>query len=496
MKTPKRVLIVLGMMLALAGLLAAPPCARAQTFRVLHSFSGSDGASPWAGLVMDSSGNLYGTTDFGGSNACVGGCGTVFKLDTSGRLTVLHRFSGSDGASPTTDLVIDSSGNLYGTTGAGGSSDCAYYGCGTVFKLDTSGTLTVLHSFSGFSDGGWPYAGLVMDSSGNLYGMTVTGWGGSNACLLYGCGTVFKLDTSGSGFTVLHVIAGYPPDGGLPSGALVIDSSGNLYGTTLGGGAFSNACGGACGTVFKLDTSRRLTVLHSFSGGDGANPYGGLVLDTSGNLYGTTVGGGSDACFNRCGTVFKLDTSGNGFTVLHSFSGSDGQWPYGGLALDSSGNLYGTTAANGTVFKLDTSGNNFTVLHRFASSDGSWPLSRLAIDSSGNLYGTASMGGSSNQGTVFEISTTPQAATRAIIAQVNVLHSQGVLNRGQDNSLTRHLQKAIELMDAGNYSGAINKLEDFIHEVKGLENSRKLTSDQASSLVAAATSVIEQLQMR
>jgi uncharacterized repeat protein (TIGR03803 family) len=423
--TPPRrgagIILAVFSILFLLGTIAAKRV-QAQTFTLLHSFSGSDGATPYAGLVRDSDGNLYGTTYFGGPH--VGG--TVFKLDTSGVLTVLYSFSGlnNDGADPRAGLVGDSDGNLYGTTVAGGS-----YGSGTVFKLDTSHTLTVLYSFSGGGDGAQPQAGLVRDSDGNLYGTTVAG--GSN-----GSGTVFKLGTSHT-LTVLYSFSG-GSDGAHPLAGLVRDSDGNLYGTTPNGG------GSGLGAVFKLDTSHTLTVLYSFAGGDGANPYAGLVRDSDGNLYGTTPNGGGSGL----GAVFKLDTS-HTLTVLHSFSGgtNDGATPYAGLVRDSDGNLYGTTVS----------------------------------------------GGSSNRGTVFVVSTTPQGAAAVIVTQVNGLLTQGTINKGQDNSLVKKLQNAVSLIIAGKIEGAIGNLEGFINEVNALENSRRLTGEQGSALTSAAQSVIAQL---
>ena len=499
---------------------AAARHAQAQTFIVLHNFAGSpnDGAGPDSRLVMDSSGNLYGTTNYGGtSNNCpvsVPGlpdsCGTVFKLDTSGTLTVLHNFAGSpsDGSNPVAGLVRDASGNLYGTTLKGGASASCSSGCGTVFKLDTSNTLTVLHNFS-YSDGANPFAGLATDSSGNLYGTTSSG-GPSHD------GTVFKLDTSNT-LIPLHDFAGSPSDGSNPESILVRDSAGNLYGTTSNGGTSTN-CSSGCGTVFKLDTSGTLTVLHNFSGSDGANPTASLVGDSAGNLYGTTLNGGTSTnCSSGCGTVFKLETSGGGLTVLHNFSGSDGANPFAGLVSDSNGNLYGTTGNGGnssecnlndgcgTVFKLDTSGA-LTVLHSFSGSDGVYPFRRLVMDSAGNLYGTTFNGGTSNNcpgspifgpagcGTVFVVSTTAQGGAQAIANQVNGLMAQGVINSGQNNSLVTKLQNAIAMTNAGKINGAIGKLEGFIHEVNALENSRRLTGAQGSALTSAATSVVQQLQ--
>jgi len=359
---------------------------------------------------MDTAGNLYGTTPFGGASGQAGS-GTVFKLDTSSNLTVLHNFTGSDGANPQAGLVMDKAGNLYGTTVFGGQPGGG--GSGTVFKLDTSLNLTVLHSFTPGSDGQEPYAGLIMDAAGNLYGTTRAG--GSS-------------------------------------------TSSNCQGTALGG----------CGTVFKLDTSGNETVLYSFKGGDdGAVPYAGLVMDALGNLYGTTNQGGSGPCTGAnavligCGTVFKLDTSGNE-TVLHSFTGgSGGAFPRndGRLVMDAAGNLYGTTAQG-----------------------GSGPC--------GNL------GGLGGCGTVFKLTVpvqTPQQATQAIVNAVNALFAQGVLNKGQDNSLVKTLQQAINLMNAGKNAGAIENLDLFIGEVNDLLSSGVLSPSQATSLISAAESVIAQL---
>jgi uncharacterized repeat protein (TIGR03803 family) len=353
-----------------------------QTFITLHSFTGgSDGGFPYAGLTRDPAGNLYGTTSGGPV-----GLGTVFKIDTSNNQTVLHSFiGGSDGTYPRAGLTRDAAGNLYGTTWRGGSS-----GAGTVFKIDTSNHETVLYSFTGGSDGGFPYAGLTRDPAGNLYGTTVQG--GSS-----GAGTVFKIDTSNYE-TVLHSFTG-GSDGGYPYAGLTWDASGNLYGTTVQGGS------SGYGTVFKIDTSNNETVLYSFiAGSDGAQPEADLIMDAAGNLYGTTMSGGSVGL----GTVFKIDTS-NHETVLYSFTGgSDGAYPQAGLIRDASGNLYGTTTGGGSggsgiVFKIDTSYNE-TVLYSFTGgSDGAQPEAGLIMDALGNLYGTTYQGGASYGGTLFEL---------------------------------------------------------------------------------------------
>ena len=376
--------------IVLGQLVVATPVLEAQvrrSFALLYSFEGgTDGAQPQAGLIRDADGNFYGTTEGGGPLKC----GTVFKLDTTGAETVLYTFTGkpADGSLPVAGLLRDAAGNLYGTTFYGGASDF-----GTVFKLDTTGTETVLHTFAGGTDGANPGAGLVRDTAGNLYGTTF--YGGES-----GFGTVYKLDRNGVE-TVLHSFAGSPTDGQEPTAGLVRDAAGNFYGTTITGGA-SNL-----GTVYKLDTAGKETVLYSFTGQpDGKFPWAGLVRDAAGNFYGTTLYGGA----SDFGTVYKLDTAGKE-TVLHSFTGGrDGKLPYAGLLRDLAGNLYGTTSEGGasrygTAFQLDTTGR-FTVLHSFAfgATDGITPMGGLIRDTTGNLYGTTLQGGAFSVGTVFKLS--------------------------------------------------------------------------------------------
>ena len=364
------------------------------TFTVLYAFKGlEDGSFLYAGLVRDAAGNLYGTTTAGGTS----GMGTVFKLDTAGTKTVLHSFTGPplDGQYPGADLVRDAAGNLCGTTFYGGAS---YHG--TVFKVDPTGAETVLHSFTGDPDGSDPSAGMIRDGAGNLYGTTYEGGN-------FGKGTVFKLDTAGLE-TVLYSFAG-PPDGQFPNARLVRDAAGNLYGTTEIGGDLQCNSQNGCGTVFKLDTTGAETVLHRFTGTptDGSYPEGGVVRDAAGNLYGTTsYGDASDL-----GTVFKLDNAGTE-TVLHSFTGgtTDGATPMVGLIPGAAGSLYGTTEVGGpsnfgTVFRVTTSGTE-TILHSFVKggTDGKKPRGGLIRDPAGNLYGTTSSGGRYNKGTVFKLS--------------------------------------------------------------------------------------------
>jgi uncharacterized repeat protein (TIGR03803 family) len=270
---------------------------------VLHKFTGTpDGWYPTALLVEDAAGNLYGTSDVGGDN----GLGAVVKIDTSGKETVLYSFAGgSDGCDPYPGVILDSAGNLYGVTSDGGAGFCNS-GYGVVFEVDTSGSETVLYTFDGGSDGANPGSVLRFDPKGNLYGTTQNG--GSDQCGGTGCGTVFELSPqSGGGWaeTVLYAFCSLSScaDGERPlTGPLVLDASGNLYGTTYFGGASGN------GTVFELSLSRKETVLHNFTGGsDGGSPWAGLTMDDSGNFYGTAEVGGT-ACYTRytCGTVFEI----------------------------------------------------------------------------------------------------------------------------------------------------------------------------------------------
>jgi uncharacterized repeat protein (TIGR03803 family) len=351
--------------------------------KVIHNFgSGTDGRTPQSSLVFDAAGNLYGTTYAGGSE----GLGTVFKISPNGSggwtTTVLHNFRGApDGANPYAGLVMDGAGNLYGTTHAGGNSstDCSA-GCGTVFESSPNGsggwTTTVIHNFNG-SNGELPYAGLILDGSGNLYGATYAG--GS-----HGFGVVYEMSPNGSGgwtTTVLHNL-GNGDDGQNPKAGLVLDGAGNLYGITTGGGSLH------FGVVFEMKPNGSggwtEEVIHSFGeGDDGFIPQNGsLILDGSGNLYGTCSVGGS----HMAGTAFEMSPDGSGGwteKVIHNFgSGSDGQDPFAGLIFDGSGTLYGTTVAgggddDGTVFMMTPNGSGGwteSVLHNFGQGlDGSTP---------------------------------------------------------------------------------------------------------------------------
>ncbi len=375
----------------LLGFTAFLPSAQAQTLTVLYSFTSYTDGYPASAVIRDTAGNLYGTTFYGGTP----GDGTVFKLDATGRKTVLHAFAAThgDGRDPSAGLLLDG-GNFYGTTTAGGTSST-----GTVFKLDqTSKQETVLYNFTDGKDGAVPFAGLIRDASGNLYGTTFSGGAP-------GYGTVFKLDATGKE-TVLYSFTG-GKDGANPGLGVVRDAAGNLYGMTDFGGDLSctRHVGGGCGTVFKLDQNGNKTLLHSFTGNSDGAFASALSLDTAGNLYGTTQLGGDPTC--ACGTVFKMYPNG-GETVLYTFTGgADGSSPLGNLAHDAAGNLYGTTnlggaSGYGTVYKLDKAGNK-TVLHSFSGgADGAYPTTGVILDKAGNLYGTTNNGAFSF-GTVFKI---------------------------------------------------------------------------------------------
>jgi uncharacterized repeat protein (TIGR03803 family) len=364
------------------------PIASAQSLTVLYSFTGgADGDIPFGGVVRDSAGNLYGTAIYGGAFDE----GVVFKVDTANHETVLYSFAGgsTDGSVPNGDLVRNSSGDIFGTTEFGGANDD-----GIVYELSPTNHETVLHDFTGGADGGQPRAGLTADTAGHLYGVTY--YGGSGCTL---CGVVFKILPASSGETVFYnFLAG--SDGANPFGGVIADSAGNLYGTNTADGA------SGFGVVFKIDTTGHLTVLYNFVSGAAAVSVSKLTLDSAGNLYGTAV---KNVGSSGEGVVFKIDTAGT-YSVLHSFAGGshDGEAPFGQLLLGSDGELYGTTSFGGgsnmgTVYRVNSATGAFTLLHSFSGPDGADPAGRLIRDSAGNLYGTTEGGGTYSQGTVFKI---------------------------------------------------------------------------------------------
>lgn len=376
--------------------------------RIIYSFTGGvDGGDPATRIVFDAAGNGYGTTVSGGTF----GYGTVFELKrmSGGKFeeTVLHNFSGiPDGKNPYGGVTLDSAGDLYGTTVAGGNGGtCVGDGCGTVFELQPSGsgwTESVIYNFAGGTDGSGAGGGVIFDKSGNLFGMTPDGGTGS-------LGTVYELSPVSGGQwqeKVIHSFTG-GADGGVGSlGLLLSDAAGNLYGVAEIGGASSS------GTIFRLSPSGqnwRFTTLYAFKGQpDAGFPYGGLISDAAGNLYGTTYYGGTTGA----GAVFELDTKGKEH-VLYSFQGgTDGGSPTSTLIFDHSGNLYATTTAGGaascdcgTVFELKPASGSWTetVLHRFGAKggDGEFPYYGMSADADGIFYSTTAAGGISGQGIVF-----------------------------------------------------------------------------------------------
>lgn len=377
----------------------------ASSEKVLFDFSlGGDGAYPTGELVFDAKGRLYGTTENGGANFY----GTVFQLTHSGSgwtEKVLYSFSNtSDGAYPSGALVFDKAGNAFGTAVSGGSTSCSN-GCGTVFELvpgsNNSWTFSVIYSFTGGSDGFAPaFGGLILDTSGNLYGTAEMGGKGS--------GTVFKLTHTKSGWKerTLYAFRG-GSDAGYPLSGLSWNADGNLYGATVRGGT------GNAGAVFQLKhvaSGWKEKVIYNFTGGnDGAYPeYGGVTLNAAGDVYGTVAGGGKSGQ----GVIFVLKLTKSGWKegVLYNFTGgSDGGQPFAGLTFNAAGNLFGATAyganGSGTVFELEHTaiGWKERTLHAFTGSDGQYPYAGVVIDSKGRLYGTTNHGGSGSAGVVYEV---------------------------------------------------------------------------------------------
>ena len=369
-----------------------PHSALAQSFSVLYTFLGQeDGGIPESSLVMDAAGNLYGTTVEGGNYTCSSSCGNVFKLDPNGNETNLHTFnSGQDGSFPYISGVT-----LDRSGNLYGVTSFGGTGrIGIVYKLDPAGNETILHNFPGKAgDGNFPQEpSVVLDAAGNLYGTTIQG--GGAGCRGFGCGTVFRLDKNER-----EVAVALNDSASAPTALVFNPATGKLYGTTIqGGGAGCSGLG--CGTVFSVDKQGKLTVVYTFQGApDGATPLGGLAVDKSGNVYGTTwSGGNSTACPNSgCGTVFKVTPTGKA-TVLYRFSGPDGLIPYSGVVVGRDGALYGTTFGGGasgwgTIFRVDRTGNE-SVLHSFTDGDdGASPMGGFAVGRDGTLYGTASQGG-------------------------------------------------------------------------------------------------------
>jgi uncharacterized repeat protein (TIGR03803 family) len=408
-------IVSLARFIVLTMALAAAHAACAQTYTVLHNFSGGSGGEySSSSITLDAGGNLYGTTAAGGTGSCSNqaeqGCGTVFKLKHAGSgwiLNTLYSFLGNgDGAYPNDGVFFGTDGALYGSTTVGGLPGCSGPGCGTVYRLTPPATFcptvncswvkTMLYQFTGGNDGTDPTGQLVFDHSGNIYGTSASGGGN-------GEGTAYELARSGGNWA-FNLLYSFNAQIANPYN-VVLDSAGRLYGPA-GGGA------NGWGVIYQLTSSGSgwtATSLYNFqNGNDGEAGLGGVIIDGSGNLYGTTDHGGA----GNDGTAFKLTSSGGwNFSLLHGFSGGDGCGPAARPTMDAAGNLYGTTVCDGpygfgTVFKLTFSndGWSYSDLHDFTGgSDGGYPSGAVAVDANGNVYGTAVSGGASNYGVIFEI---------------------------------------------------------------------------------------------
>lgn len=358
----------------------------AATLTRLASFNGTNGSSPFGGLVRDGAGNLYGTTE----SDQVGGGGTIFKVSAgSNAITTLADLNDSSGRNPFAGLTRDLAGNLYGTTYNGGDQNL-----GSVIKFDVAtATLSTLASFNG-ADGAFPAASLIVDSAGNLFGTTV--YGGVNDA-----GTVFRLD---AGATSVTTLASLSQSGGMnPFSTLTRDLAGNLYGTASAGGINGR------GTVFKVAAgTNALSTVAAFSGTTtGDSPNGGVVVDAAGNLYGSTYHGGA----SDVGAIYRIASGTSTVTRLASLATANGTRPLGELIMDAAGNLYGTTSAGGTsgagtIVRIAAGTNAITVLATFNTTDGATPFAGLIADASGNLYGTTQAGGANGFGSIFRLTDT------------------------------------------------------------------------------------------
>ena len=428
------------------------------TFKTLVNFDGTNGLGPQAPLIQGTDGNLYSTTVYGGSSTnCSGGCGTVFKIGTEGKLTTLHSFNGTDGAELYGGLVQATDGNFYGTTRYGGTStNCEGVGCGSVFKITPAGKLTTIFNFHGVSDGFWPVAGLVQGTDGNLYG--TTSFGGTSGYCGTGCGTVFKISTAGK-LSTLHSFGG--TDGYSPEATLVQGTNGSFYGTTEEYGA------NGYGTIFEITPAGKLTTLYNFPDG---YPFGALVQAVDGNFYGVTG-------YPANGTIFKISPTGE-LTTIYSFCSQtncpDGLYPYAGLVQGTDGKLYGTTAEGGknvcveppplfigcgTIFKITTEGK-LTTLYNFCSqagcADGNGPEAGLVQATDGRYYGsTAAFALGSSPQTIFSLSvglrafvktnpTSGKVGEKVIILGNNLNGTSSVTFNGTTASLLKVTPSAIE----------------------------------------------------
>jgi uncharacterized repeat protein (TIGR03803 family) len=412
-------------MLFSAVLLPAKAGAAGPLYRILHDFVGADSGSPNSPLVEATDGFFYGTL---GGNADGINHGAIFRMDRSGTVQIVHRFTGPDGDGPT-GLIEASDGFFYGTTVRGGTptnANCTFMGgCGTFFRMDGSGNLTVLHSFNwGTDDGNWPNGGIVEGADGNFYGTTFQGGDGQE---YGGFGIAYRIGRSGT-YTLLHKFS--RPEGINPNGGLIQATDGNLYGVTNQYGPASG------GTVFRMDRAGNVTVIHGFGFGDGYQPKARLIQATDSLLYGTTEGGGASGN----GVVFRVGLDGSPFQVLHAFDqwGSDGYRPIVGVIEGRDGNFYGTTPTDGLgVYNPDRSGDVFrmtssgvvSVLHTFYGPDGSSPYAALVEASDGRLLGSTVGGGSAGAGVIFEVDPTAALPVASLSISPNPL-TQGETGTG------------------------------------------------------------------
>jgi uncharacterized repeat protein (TIGR03803 family) len=383
---------ILASVLLVSAFLSALPSA-AQSFTIVHSFSGPDGSSPTAGLLLASDGNFYGVAMQGGAN----GFGTVFEITPAGTFTTLHNFAQADGSYPAAPLIQGSDGALYSTTSAGGA-----HNVGTIYRITTAGALTTLHSFSGL-DGSNPFGPLLIGPDGNFYGTTT---GGGSAYF----GTVFQFTPAGA-LTVMHNFAGQDGpdgepgnDGGFPYGTLISVGSGYYAGTTGRGGIADNV-----GVLFTVNLAGDIVEPVLFDKADGSGSFGGLILASDGNAYGLTAGGGTPGPF---GEIYQFNLheplQASDFSMVTTF-GSGGQpySAYDSLLQGSDGNFYGTSNSDsnygdGTVFEYNPSSRDLAVLVTFNGSNGSHPYSTLVQGPGGTIWGTTSSGGAHGYGEIFK----------------------------------------------------------------------------------------------
>jgi uncharacterized repeat protein (TIGR03803 family) len=372
------------------------------SYQILYNFQGlgsTDGVSPM-GRLIEANGNLYGTTEAGTTvqnPGCVGGCGIVYDVNiASGQETVLYNFLKGGGTNPQAGLTLVN-GSWWGTTVYGGGSAAA----GAVFNLNGSGGQGLEYNFAGMPDGSEPYAELLYDGNGTLYGTTTSGG-------THNYGTVFKISTSGQE-TVLYSFGTNAQDAAFPYGGLVFDNKGDLYGTTIEGGAHSG------GAIFKITPRGKESVIYSFAcGTDACSPYDTLAYDGKSHFYGVSYSGGT----NDYGTLFKVSRSGKESVIYRFQGGSDGANPYGSVAYDGHGHVYGTTRNGGgqgfqnnagTIFEVTVGSGKETVLHYFTGDpqnqdyDGESPVGGMLYDGQGHIFGTTVAGGIAGNGTVFEV---------------------------------------------------------------------------------------------